>query len=348
MCNPCLGCEKDKTSQVSLNYINNFNTKGHRLSIDVQYSKSNENNFALITDTYPETTATDELSKSQLIQTDYVLPIGKNAQFEIGYRGNFENLTSDYTVIAPNLDPRFNPSNNLEFLQKVNAYYTQFGDKLNNFSYLLGMRVEATKIDIHLINTNENYNKSYTNLFPTANIGYEITEDRSVTLGYSRRLRRPRSRSLNPFENRASEIIFYKGNVNLNPTYSNTFDLAYLNKWKKLTFNSSIYYQHSTNNIVRINSQEYRVINGKETSIIVRKPINLASEDRIGFEFTSNYTASNNVKLSGTFNFFQFETKGQYSYETANLNTNENNIISQNFDSKNLVYTKICCYSSRC
>ena len=327
--------EKDKTSQVSLNYINNFNTKGHRLSIDVQYSKSNENNFALITDTYPETTATDELSKSQLIQTDYVLPIGKNAQFEIGYRGNFENLTSDYTVIAPNLDPRFNPSNNLEFLQKVNAYYTQFGDKLNNFSYLLGMRVEATKIDIHLINTNENYNKSYTNLFPTANIGYEITEDRSVTLGYSRRLRRPRSRSLNPFENRASEIIFYKGNVNLDPTYSNTFDLAYLNKWKKLTFNSSIYYQHSTNNIVRINSQEYRVINGKETSIIVRKPINLASEDRIGFEFTSNYTAGNNVKLSGTFNFFQFETKGQYSYETTNPNTNENNIINQNFDSKN-------------
>jgi len=111
--------------------------------------------------------------------------------------------------------------------------------------------------------------------------------------------------------------------------------LAYLNKWKKLTFNSSIYYQHSTNNIVRINSQEYRVINGKETSIIVRKPINLASEDRIGFEFTSNYTASNNVKLSGTFNFFQFETKGQYSYETTNPNTNENNIISQNFDSKN-------------
>jgi len=270
-----------------------------------------------------------------LIQSDYILPIGENAQFEMGYRGNFENLIADYVVIAPNLDPRFNPSNKLDFVQKINAYYTQFGDKVNNFTYLLGMRVEMTQIDIKLINSNQNFNKKYTNLFPTANIGYKISKERSLTLGYNRRLRRQRSRALNPFENRASEILFYKGNVNLDPTYSDSFDLGYLNKWEKLTFNSSIYYQHSTNNIVRVNSQEIRVINDKETSIIVRVPINLASEDRVGFEFTTNYTANNRVKLSGSFNFFQFETKGEYSYNTTNPITNTTTTISQNFDAKN-------------
>ena len=327
--------EKNKTSQFSLNYVNNFNKKGHQLTIDIQHSENRENESAVITDIYPETTATDRFSEKQLIQSDYILPIGENAQFEMGYRGNFENLIADYVVIAPNLDPRFNPSNKLDFVQKINAYYTQFGNKVNNFTYLLGMRVEMTQIDIKLINSNQNFNKKYTNLFPTANIGYKISKERSLTLGYNRRLRRPRSRALNPFENRASEILFYKGNVNLDPTYSDSFDLGYLNKWEKLTFNSSIYYQHSTNNIVRVNSQEIRVINDKETSIIVRVPINLASEDRVGFEFTTNYTANNRVKLSGSFNFFQFETKGEYSYDTTNPITNTTSTISQNFDAKN-------------
>ena len=327
--------EKNKTSQFSLNYVNNFNKKGHQLTIDIQHSENRENESAVITDIYPETTATDRFSEKQLIQSDYILPIRENAQFEMGYRGNFENLIADYVVIAPNLDPRFNPSNKLDFVQKINAFYTQFGDKVNNFTYLLGMRVEMTQIDIKLINSNQNFNKKYTNLFPTANIGYKISKERSLTLGYNRRLRRPRSRALNPFENRASEILFYKGNVNLDPTYSDSFDLGYLNKWEKLTFNSSIYYQHSTNNIVRVNSQEIRVINDKETSIIVRVPINLASEDRVGFEFTTNYTANNRVKLSGSFNFFQFETKGEYSYNTTNPITNTTTTISQNFDAKN-------------
>lgn len=327
--------EKNKTSQFSLNYANNFNEKGHQLTIDIQHSESRDTEFAVITDVNPETTATERISERQLIQSDYILPIGENAQFEMGYRGNFENLIADYVVIAPNLDPRFNPSNKLDFLQKVNAYYTQFGNKVNNFSYLLGMRVEMTQIDIKLINSNENFNKKYTNLFPTANIGYKISENRSLSLGYNRRLSRPRSRALNPFENRASEIIFYKGNVNLDPTYSDSFDLGYLDKWEKLTFNSSIYYQHSINNIVRVNSQEIRVINDKETSIIVRVPINLASEDRVGFEFTTNYNANNKVKLSGSFNFFQFETKGEYSYDITNPTTNITKTISQNFDTKN-------------
>ncbi|MFK8059487.1 MAG: TonB-dependent receptor [Polaribacter sp.] len=327
--------EIDKTLQFSLNYTNNFNESGHKLTLDFQHSASKENESAIITDINPETNSTDELSIDNLIQADYVLPIGKNSQFEAGYRGSFQDLASDYLVNAPNLDPRFNPSNNLEFTQNVNAFYTQFGSKINKFSYLFGLRAEITAMDISLVNTQENYKKRFTDFFPTVNFGYELTEDQSFTLGYSRRLRRPRSRSLNPFESRASEIVFYIGNVDLNPTYTNSFDLGYLNRWGKLTLNSSIYYQHSTDDIVRANRQEVRVINGKTTNILVRQPINLASEDRAGFEFTGNYNLNKKIKFSGSFNFFQFETNGEYSYDVTDPNTNVVSTIIQNFDAKN-------------
>ena len=327
--------EEDKTLQFSLNYVNNFNENGHKLTLDAQHSANKENENAIITDVNPETNSTNELSIDNLIQADYVLPIGKNSQLEAGYRGSFQDLTSDYLVVAPNLDPEFNPSNSLDFTQNVNAFYTQFGSKINKFSFLLGLRAEITNIDIKLIDTNESYDKKYTDFFPTVNFGYELTDDQSFTLGYSKRLRRPNSRYLNPFESRESEVIFSKGNVDLDPTYTNSFDLGYLNKWGKLTLNSSIYYQHSTNNITRVNSQELRIVNGKETNVLVRQPINLSSEDRAGFEFTANYNASKKVRFSGSFNFYQFETEGDYTYNLTDLDTGIETPITQNFDTKN-------------
>ncbi|WP_298781533.1 TonB-dependent receptor [uncultured Polaribacter sp.] len=327
--------EVDQTLQFSLNYTNNINDKGHKFTIDLQHSASKENEAAIITDVFPETNATNELSIDNLIQADYVLPIGKNAQFELGYRGSFQDLTSDYLVVAPNLEAEYNPSNNLEFTQNINAFYTQFGSKINKFSYLLGLRTEMTNISVNLINTNENFKKKYTDFFPTVNLGYELSESQSFTLGYSKRLRRPRSRFLNPFESRASETVISKGNVDLDPTYTNSFDLGYLKKWDKLTLNSSIYYQHSINAIERVNSQEIRFINGIETNILVRQPINLASENRAGFEFTANYNLNRKVKFSGSFNFFQFETKGDYTYNITDQSTNTVSSITQNFDAKN-------------
>ncbi|QTE23591.1 TonB-dependent receptor domain-containing protein [Polaribacter cellanae] len=326
--------EKDQNLQFSLNYVNNFDDKGHKLSLDYQYSVGKENESAIITDSNPETNFTDEITIDKLFQADYVLPIGKNSQFEAGYRGNFEVLTSNYLVNLSSLD-EFNPSNNLEFTQNVNAFYTQYGSKINKFSYLLGLRAELTKIDVNLLTSQEKFTKNYTNFFPTINLGYEITEDQSFTLGYSRRLRRPRSRSLNPFENRASRTIIYKGNVDLDPTYTNSFDLGYLNRWGKLTLNSSIYYQHSTNDIVRVNRQEVRIIDGKETNVLVRQPINLASEDRMGFEFNANYNPSRKLRFSGSFNFFQFKTDGDYSYDVTNPTTGITSTINQNFDAQN-------------
>lgn len=327
--------EIDKTHQISLNYTNNFNDKGHKLTLDYQYSKGEENEAAIIIDTSPETNNTDEIAIDNLLQLDYVLPIGQNSQFEIGYRGSFQDVSSDYIVVAPNLDPAFNPSNSLEFKQNVNAFYTQFGSKINKFSYLFGLRTEITKIDISLLNTNEIFVKNYTDLFPTINFAYEINDDQSFTLGYSRRLRRPQSWYLNPFENRASETVISKGNIDLDPTYTGSFDLGYLNKWGKLTLNSSIYYQYSTNNIIRVNRQETRILNTIETNVLVRQPINLASEDRIGFELNANFKASKIVRLSSSFNFYQFETKGEYSYDSKDLSTSEITIITQNFDTKN-------------
>ena len=306
--------EIDNTSQISLNYTNNFNTSGHKLTVDVQYSDSEEIESASIDDSLAtENNITTEKSKNTLIQTDYTLPIGENTQFEFGYRGDFQDLNSNFLVNRiPELD--FNPSNNLIFEQNVNAIYSQLGNKINKFSYLLGLRTEITDVKVRLTNTNENFDYNYSELFPTINFGFERTDNQSFTLGYSRRLRRPRYWFLNPFESRNSQNIIYKGNPGLIPTFTNSFDLGFLQKIGKLTLNSSIYYQHSINAIQRVSRDEIRLLDGVNQVITIREPINLASEDRFGFELTANYNPSKKVRLSGSFNVFKQESKGVYEY----------------------------------
>jgi len=302
-----------KSAQFSVNYTNRLNDTGKKLTIDLQYSKSDQDEIATINqdNIFVEENTTIQNSIRKLVQIDYVYPFSEGSQLELGYKSEFENRNSDYKVDNPTIDPQFDPSNNLDFEQNIHAIYAQYGKKLNKFSYLLGLRGELSDIKINLLTTNENFDKKYSQLFPTVNLGYEISDDQSITLGFSKRLRRPRSWFLNPFESRTSETNIFKGNVDLNPTFTSSYDIGYLKKWKKLTVNSSVYFRHSTGVFQFISQERGDFVNG--VPVIVRSPINLSSEDRYGFEFTTNYRVSKKVNFSGSFNFYGFETVGEYN-----------------------------------
>lgn len=324
--------ETDASYQVSVNYTKNFNDKGHQLILDAQYNKSEEDErsdisenlfFPIVGSEISEQNSTNELSKDYLLKGDYVLPIGENAQFEFGFKGDFNHLNSDYLVEDYDKDTDFfinNTyfSNDLVFNQDIYSVYSQYGNKMNKFSYLLGLRFELTDRLIEV--SNNSYKKKYSELFPTVNLGYELNDIESFTLGYSRRLRRPRHWFLNPFESRTSETHIFTGNVALDPSYSNSFELGYLKKWDKLSLNTSIYFNHSTNNYEMVQREQMRDLDGngtKETLVIIRKPINLSSQDRIGFELTTNYNPFKILRLSSSFNFYQFDTDGVDTYTNS-------------------------------
>src|SRR5690606_40032862 len=103
--------------------------------------------------------------------------------------------------------------------------------------------MENTRISINQVTSGDFERKNYTGLFPTVNLGYEISENQSITLGYNRRISRPRSRFINPFPSRSSATNLFQGNPDINPSYSNAFDIGYLNRFGKLTLNSSLYYE---------------------------------------------------------------------------------------------------------
>ncbi|WP_299189109.1 TonB-dependent receptor [uncultured Aquimarina sp.] len=322
--------EDDITKQYSINYNKNFNDSGHKLTFDFQVENSEEEEDSRITQqniSTIELVNTLEKQDRILIQSDYVLPIGKKSQFELGYRGNFNELDTEFLVQFDDngiVTTDTNLSNNLIFKEQVNAAYTQFGSKAGKFSYLLGLRLESTRITIDQQTSGDFNKKIYTDIFPTINLGYKLSEKQSITLGYNRRIRRPRSRFINPFPSRSSATNIFQGNADLDPSYSNVFDLGYLNRMGKLTLNSSIYYNRSTQVFTFIaedTGDTSTIGDGTLVPVIRRTPINLSSSDRYGFEFTLTYNPTKKWRINGNFNAFQNNIKGDFN--------------GQNFDADN-------------
>ena len=331
--------QDDKSYQVSLNYTNNINEAGQKLTADFQYSYDKEIQPTIITEnnTFPdsELLARENIFETQLqneflLQADYVLPIG-DAQFEAGYRGNFEESSNDYQLDQLNLntgefETNLGLTNIFTYTQNINALYTQYGNKYGKFSYLLGLRLENTQLKgvvdatVDLTELQEllggeielDFDKNYLGLFPTLNLIYELSEKENFSIGYNRRINRPRGFFINPFPSRSSRTNIFQGNPDLDPAFANAYDLGYLKRWEKLTLTSSVYLQKETNSFERI-QEETGQVTSDGINIIRTLPINLSTNQRIGAELGIMYNPEKWLRLNGSFNFFQFETEGSFN-----------------------------------
>jgi outer membrane receptor protein involved in Fe transport len=316
-------------TEYTTNFTKKFKRDGHKFTIDGSFSKNTDSDFSAITSSISEKTSNEQKQYRNIIQSDYVLPFGKANQLEFGYKGDFGKLITDFKVGSLDAGGIYTPNNQytniLDYRESINALYSQFGTKVNKFSFLFGLRWEDSKIEINELLSNDFNTQKYSNLFPSAFFTYEISAESSVSLSYSKRISRPRGRQINPFSSYASNINIFRGNPNLKPAFTDALDFGYLKRWEKITFNTSMYVNKTTNSFQFIRRESGDFVNG--TPVILSTPINLATEYRYGFEFTLNYSPYKWWKLNSNFNFYKVQTQGDFSY------TNTQNVtVTQNFD----------------
>lgn len=331
--------QEDKSYQISLNYINRFDDDGHQLTADFQFSDEDQETTNVIEEnnTIPETRLIAlenvfevEKEKEYLLQADYVLPMGE-AQFEAGYRGTFQQEFTDYQLDS--LDQGSGQfvinrtlTNAFTYDENVNALYTQYGNKFGKVSFLLGLRLENTQLKGQLdsefdpseleeelgVDVDVNFNKNYLGLFPTVNLIYQLSEMQDISLGYNRRINRPRGWFINPFPSRSSRTNVFQGNPDLNPAFSHTFDLGYLKRWEEITLTSSIYYQRETDSFERVQEETGRTTTDG-IAILRTIPVNLSTNQRIGAEAGILYNPARWLRLNTSVNLFRFKTEGMFN-----------------------------------
>lgn len=335
--------EDEQRIQYTIDYANNFDDSGKKLTISAQFSTEIEDKFNNITEFDTQINELNDLEEvledqdetSGLLQIDYVHPVGENIQYEAGYRGNYRDLFNSFYLAERQVFPNgplvadAGLNNSFNYKELVNAAYFQYGQQFNKISLLAGLRYENTSIEILQQTSTIEDKRSYGNFFPTLNLGYEFKDGENMTLGYNRRIRRPRGRSLNPFPSRSSESNIYSGNVNLNPVITDAFDIGYLKRWEKFTLSTSLYYNKSDNNWERIQEDTGEITDNGDP-ITRRFPINLSTEERFGLEFTLSYKPFKIWNINSDFNLFNVKSDGDY--------TNPDTNVTQSFDFENTAF----------
>lgn len=317
--------EEQYNIEAEVNYRKIFSSDEHSLTVDFRFQESDDTELAdytEINDTLAqaliERSSNTEDERNILIQADYVHPFSENSRFEAGLRTSLRTIDNNFLVEEQVQTDEYLANSNfndvLQYLEDIYAAYLIYGSQIDQFSYQVGLRAEYTDIETALIRSGETNPRSYLDWFPTVHLAYEFSSKDQFQLSYSRRISRPRFRHLLPFSNYSDNQNFWAGNPDLNPEYSNSYEVGYLKYWEKGSLLSSVYYRHRNNVIERI-----RIENEDQTT--VRFPINLATQNSYGFEFSYSYTISKWWRLNTNANFFRAITEGTYEDQEFNADT---------------------------
>ncbi|QIP14452.1 TonB-dependent receptor [Spirosoma aureum] len=312
--------ETEPNSEYALTYKRTFAREGHELTADVRYLDNwessdqyfNQQTFQAdgITASAPATlqrSLNDETEKQFLVQIDYIRPFSKNGKIEAGLRSSSRDMTNDYSVTQRADNGSWTPlpglTNDFLYEERINAAYAIIGNKARKLSYQAGLRAEMTDVTTTLRQTNDVNPRHYANLFPSVHVTYDLPRQHALQLSYSRRIRRPQYNDLSPFMTFSDNRNFWSGNPNLNPEFTNAFEIGHIKYFNKGSISSSVYYRHTDNKILSI-----RRVNDQGFS--TTRPENLAGEHSYGAEFAGSYSPFTWWKLDGSFNFFRAVTNG--------------------------------------
>ncbi|MBP6055429.1 MAG: TonB-dependent receptor [Cytophagaceae bacterium] len=307
--------ETEPNAEYALTFKKSFAKKGKEFSADLRYLDYWEQSDQVYTQksqyadgtAFPENTLVqkalnDEYERQWILQADYTNPLGKDGKIETGLRTSFRDMTNDYTVTQQQADGGFSVIPGLQnifvYNENISAAYLILGNKKNKFSYQFGLRGELTDIQTELKQTQEKNPRNYSNLFPSAHFTYAFNPNSSFQLGYSRRVRRPTYNELSPFVTFSDNRNFFSGNPNLNPEFTNSFDLGHLKYFDAGSLSSSVYYRYTTGKIDQIRTVDSQ---GFSKSL----PQNFADQQSMGIELTSSFNVSKNYKADLSFNGFR-------------------------------------------
>ncbi len=314
--------ERDKDMEASLNYRKKFAAKDHLLTADFKYVWGDEvelsdfwQGIAGAGNSILQRADNRANEHTLLFQSDYVHPFGEEAKLETGVRTSIRTIKNNYLLEQQNdgtewvILPAFN--NNMIYTEKIHAAYLMGSKKIKSWALQGGLRAELSDITTELTKTGEINPRSYFNLFPSASTSYELNEDNTLQISYSYRINRPRYRDLLPFSNFSDLRSLFKGNPDLNPEFTHSFEAGHLVKWNKGTFLSNGYYRYSTGVI-----QRFTEVDSTGVSYII--PINLATQDAYGLEFNLSLQLNNWWLVNSNLNLFRAVTNGNYKESDLN------------------------------
>jgi len=286
-------------------------TADFRIDFSPEIENSDLREFSIIDDEMIARQRSENLENTTNIrfQIDYTHPVGDRFEFEAGARSTFRWVDNQYKVEeldGGEWNPLENFNDNFNYYQNINAVYGIASAQFEPFSFQVGLRAEHTLLDTELTLTGDGTRKNYAGLFPSLFATYEINDANSIQASFSRRLTRPRFRNILPFSNFRDSRNIRIGNPELNPVYTNSYELSYLYYWSSGSALASVYHRQSEGVIQNITTL------GSD-GVTTSQPVNLSDQDSWGVELSvSKNFFGRALRVNGSANYFFSDTNGEF------------------------------------
>ncbi|WP_040006149.1 TonB-dependent receptor domain-containing protein [Fibrisoma limi] len=231
-------------------------TLGLELNLDADYTRFSNNNPSRITNDYVN--ADQQLTRRtgnvfdaattiaiQTLKGD-LTKVWKAAQTKLEAGFKRTNVRTDNNLLAfllqdgglttPDVTtPDVNRTNQFNYRETVNALYVSIQKELKKWTVQAGLRAEHSDVKGVSKDLRERFinrpDTTYLNLFPTAFVQYQATQNSLIQVNYGRRIGRPSYQDMNPFVYQIDPYTSERGNPFLRPQYTNNIELGYTYKW---------------------------------------------------------------------------------------------------------------------
>lgn len=310
---------KEITADINYNYSKNSNS----FTTNTQYFDANNNPKGQLGSQKSEGNGTN---KTLTFQTDYSNPITKDMKLEMGLRGSIRDYTSiNLNSFLDNNTGKYVPipafNSNYKFKDQVYAAYLTFSQKINNFTYQLGGRVESSEYRGELVNTNQVFKNSFPfSFFPSVFLTQKIDDKQDIQLNYSRKINRPNFFQLIPYYDYSDSLNISRGNPDLLPEFTNLIELSYqLNLKKGNNIITTLYYRNTNDLITNYQYRDKNPNPTKSDSIFISSYENANSSVAYGLEITATTKIAPWWNLTSNVNVYNSKING------SNLQSQLNN-----------------------
>ncbi|SNS02170.1 Outer membrane receptor for ferrienterochelin and colicins [Belliella buryatensis] len=338
--------EQDRSStnfETGISYAVDIDTLGQRFFTSASFSRDerlqdeifnqlffNQQNQEVPSNRILQLNERPQTSNLYVLQVDYEKPFLNGGKMEAGLKGTFGEWDRSQFFSEGNEDNGFIPqlndffSDSFNFKEDVYASYFSYRNKLGKLGYQGGLRAEYTETISRLASTADPFVNNYFNLFPSAYLSYELGQEEEFTANYSRRINRPGIWSLAPIYGVSDLYNLSIGNPELQPEFTDSYELGYMKGWEKYLMNATVYHRYSTD-------VQTRVVRLNDDNVAIQLRENASSRASTGFEVINQFQFTQWFDATISGNFFYSEIRGdniEAGFNNSNFSWTVNTLLN--------------------
>jgi outer membrane receptor protein involved in Fe transport len=302
------GHDPERDYDARLGFSSKLDRPGEELAISLHHATSHQRehydytneSFVPGAPTYDSYLSFQEDHAASELDADYTLPLAKEHTLKLGY--SFERddyglgtVGGDTVGGIESVDPTL--TDDFKFRQRINAGYGSYQAAAGLWNVLAGLRLELAQTDAQLLTDATKVSGHYFGVYPSLHVDRLLSDETTLSLGASRRVTRPDPSNLDPYVDHEYTPNLRSGNDQLQPEYTQSYELACGFQGHRLSYQVTAYYRRNRDSVTDVTRYQ-----GNGFSLTTKA--NLPRDNSAGLEVTANGHLGSQLSYSLSANLF--------------------------------------------